>query len=75
MLLKSKCLPPKSHLQIQSIIDPTMVLDGSTPIDLDNMYYKRLKKEQPWFINFRSNVENGGSQGEIREHCSVVNFN
>ncbi|XP_058766755.1 peroxidase 5-like [Vicia villosa] len=103
MMLKSKCPPPQSQTR-----DPTVVLDGSTPNDLDNMYYTKLKNKRGlltsdqtladsdltkrmvlknarhnaiWRVKFaKAMVHMGsiqvltGSQGEIRERCSVVNF-
>ncbi|WJX19784.1 peroxidase [Trifolium repens] len=108
MFLKSRCPPPQSqsHVQVQNI-DPTVVFDGSTPNDLDNKYYMRLKNHRGlltsdqtlydsdltrqmvlrnarhaaiWRVKFaKAMVQMGsidvltGSQGEIRERCSVVN--
>ncbi|AES61606.1 putative peroxidase [Medicago truncatula] len=109
-LLRSKCPPPQSQQsqsQIQNL-DSTVAFDGSTPNDLDNMYYKRLKNNRGlltsdqilvnsgltkrmvlknarhaaiWNVKFaKAMVHMGnldvltGSQGEIREYCSVVNF-
>ncbi|GAU40586.1 hypothetical protein TSUD_36020 [Trifolium subterraneum] len=107
MFLKSKCPPPQPQLQQVQSIDPTVVFDGSTPNDLDNKYYMRLKNHRGlltsdqtlydsdltkqmvlrnarhaaiWRVKFaKAMVQMGsigvstGSQGEIRERCSVVN--
>jgi peroxidase len=101
-LLKSKCPPPQSQS-----INPTVVLDGSTPNDLDSMYYKRLKNNRGLLTSDQSLLNSGltkrmvlknarhaaiwnvkfakamvhmgsldvlsGSEGEIRERCSIVN--